>query len=308
MWKLAIHSVSFAGVWPGQAALSLEQFVDHAAELGFSGIMLMAKRGHASLLDLSAERRQALRQRVRDKGLEVAAIASYTNFTAGADRPDIPLTEMQVLYVRECARLAQELGCKNVRIFTGYEVPELSPARAWAHCVQAVRDCAKAAAPFGVTLTVQNHHDIAVHHTSMLDFLEEVGEPNVAAGFDAWAPTLHGLSGKELATAVRELGPRIAHTIVADYVRQPRFRYHPGLTNYVPDVPNMHAVRVGEGIIDYAAFFAALREVGYQGYVTYEMCSSLRGGGSVQNLDQHARHFIQWMQGFQPTDGAKGRS
>ncbi|HEY8745936.1 MAG TPA: hypothetical protein VIU62_22845, partial [Chloroflexota bacterium] len=116
MWKLALHSVSYAGVWPGQAALSLEEFIEHAADLGYGGVMLMAKRGHASLLDLGKERRGALRERLQRRGLALAGIAGYTDFTAGAERPDIPLLEMQVLYVQECSRLAQDLGGSVVRI------------------------------------------------------------------------------------------------------------------------------------------------------------------------------------------------
>ena len=46
-----LHSVSYAGVWPGQARLTLEAFVDKAADLGFRGVMLMAKRPHLSVLD-----------------------------------------------------------------------------------------------------------------------------------------------------------------------------------------------------------------------------------------------------------------
>ena len=30
-----LHSVSYAGVWPGQARLSLDSFFDKAAELGY---------------------------------------------------------------------------------------------------------------------------------------------------------------------------------------------------------------------------------------------------------------------------------
>ncbi|HET6384019.1 MAG TPA: sugar phosphate isomerase/epimerase family protein [Armatimonadota bacterium] len=300
MWKLALHSVSYAGVWPGQASLPLEGFLDRAADLGFEGVMLMAKRGHASLLEMDPDRRQAVRDQLRRRGLELAAIASYTNFTAGADRPDIPIQEMQILYVRECARLARDLGGGIVRIFTGYECAELTPAQSWQRCVQAIRECGRAAAEFGVTIAVQNHHDIAVNHTAMRDLLEEVAVPNVKAGFDAWAPTLQGLSGDELADAVRSMAPYIAQTIVADYIRQPRFRYHPALTNYTREPDNLHAVPVGEGIIDYASFFSALREIRYDGWVTYEICSSIRGGGSLENLDKVARHFIDWMLGRQP--------
>jgi sugar phosphate isomerase/epimerase len=299
-WKLGLHSVSYSGVWEGQASLSLEEFVDHAAELGYDGVMLMAKRGHASLLDMTPERRRALRQRMQDKGLELAALAAYTDFTAGLDRPDIPLLEMQILYILECARLTQDLGGGIVRIFTGYERPELSPAQQWSRCVKAVRECARQAADFGVTLAVQNHHDIAVHPDALYDFLTEVDEPNARAGYDAWAPTLQGLSGEVLADSVKRLGRMTVQTIVADYVVQPRFHYTPSLTNYTPVQGEARAVPVGEGIIDYATFFSALREVGYDGYVTYEMCSALRGGGSMENLDRYARRFKDWMTQFQP--------
>lgn len=57
-WKLGLHSVSYSGVWEGQASLSLEAFIDHAAALGYGGVMLMAKRGHASLLDMDTDRNE----------------------------------------------------------------------------------------------------------------------------------------------------------------------------------------------------------------------------------------------------------
>lgn len=300
MWKLGLHSVSYAGVWEGQAALTLEAFVDHAAELGYQGVMLMAKRSHASLLDLSADRRRQLRQRMQEKNVELAAVAAYTDFTAGADRPDIPWLEMQVLYVRECARLAHDLGGGIVRIFTGYEREGVSPAQGWSRCVRAVKECARQAADYGVVLAVQNHHDIAVHYEALFDFLTEVDEPNAKAGFDAWAPVLQGLSGEPLKESVRRLAPFLVQTIVADYVLQPRFHYTPSLTNYSPVQAEARAVPVGEGIIDYTAFFGALRETGYEGFVTYEMCSALRGGGSLENLDRYARRFLRWMEAYQP--------
>ena len=295
MWKLGLHSVSYAGVWEGQAALPLEEFVDRAADLGYQGVMLMAKRGHASLLDMNERRVRDLRSRMRDRGLELAALAGYTDFTANAERADIPFLEMQVVYVRECARLTRDLGGSIVRIFTGYEGDRLTPGQGWLRCVKAVRDCARQAADFGVTLAVQNHHDIAVHYQALADFIDEVGEPNVRAGFDAWAPVLQGLEGDALGSAVKHLGSRIAQTIVADYVLQPRFRYAPSLTSYTPAQPEAKAVPVGEGIIDYATFFAALQEVGFNGYVTYEMCSAIRGGGSLDNIDRCARRFVEWM-------------
>ena len=52
------------------------------------------------------EARSRLRERLANLGLRVACLAGYTDFCLGAERPDIPSREMQVLYVRELCQLA----------------------------------------------------------------------------------------------------------------------------------------------------------------------------------------------------------
>ena len=42
--KTGLFSVSYAGLW-GQECLPVEQFVAKAGQLGFEGVLLMAKRG-----------------------------------------------------------------------------------------------------------------------------------------------------------------------------------------------------------------------------------------------------------------------
>src|SRR5439155_24436483 len=103
--KTALHSVSYAGVWTGQARLTLPDFLRKAKDLGYDGVMLMAKRPHLSVVDHDADNVAALRRLLADLGLKVACLAGYTDFGLGGERPDIPVREMQVLYVRELARL-----------------------------------------------------------------------------------------------------------------------------------------------------------------------------------------------------------
>jgi len=55
------------------------------------------------------------------------------------------------------------------------------------------------------------------------------------------------------------------------------------------------AVPMGKGFIDYPAFFRALVQANYSGYVAYEMCSPLEGGGSEANLDRCATAFFTYM-------------
>ena len=80
-----------------------------ARALGFDAVMLMAKRPHLSVLDYDAEARGRLRRQLDRLGLRVACLAGYTDLSLGAERPDIPAREMQILYVRELCRLAQDL-------------------------------------------------------------------------------------------------------------------------------------------------------------------------------------------------------
>lgn len=290
--KTALHSVSYAGVWPGQTRLSLDDFLVKARQLGFDAVMLMAKRPHLSILDFDAAARRRVRERLAELQLQVACLAGYTDFCMGADRPDIPSREMQIFYVRELCRMAHDLGGNLVRIFTGFEQGSVSLDQQWIWCVDSLRECARFAADLGVTIGVQNHHDVAVHWQSLRDLLTDINEPYCKAMFDAWAPALQG---DDPAAAVKEIAPFLVHTTVADYVRRPRFRYQPPLVNYAREADAIRGVPMGEGFIDYRSFFQALRDIGYRGYVAYEMCSPLRGGGSEENLDRCACQFLRYM-------------
>jgi sugar phosphate isomerase/epimerase len=298
--KLGLHSISYAGTWGG-AFLGLEEFVDHAAALGYDGVMLMAKRPHASPLELDGGNVAALKRRLVDAHVDVVSIAGYNDFTASIGNElataycsGIPLLELQILHIRHCAELAHDLEAPFVRVFTGYEHPGLTPAEAWRRSVDALRECAERVAALGVSLAVQNHHDVASHHSTLRALVDEIGLPNVRVGYDAWVPALQGLSPDELESSATDMAPLTAYTTVADYELKPRFHYDRELLNYVPQTPASRAVPMGEGIIAYESFFNGLTAGGFDGYAVYEMCSPVLGGGSQENLDMLARQFVDW--------------
>lgn len=289
--KTALFSVSYAGLW-GQTRLDLPDFIDRAHTLGYEGVMLMGKRPHASILDMTPDKRQALRERLERNGLPLASIAGYTNFTAGLESMEVPLVEMQVKYIEELARLASDLGGDSVRLFTGYEVAGQAISALWSRCVDALRICSDVAEPYGVTLGVQNHHDIGVHTDAYLELLNDVDRPNVKAMFDAWSPALRG---EDLYTAAKKAAPLTIATTCADYVRLPRYTYQPDLINYRTPGPDLvRAVPMGEGCIDYRSFLQGLRDGGFDGWVNFEMCSPTRGGRGEANLDAFASQFLKY--------------
>ncbi len=287
-----LHSVSYAGVWPGQVCLTLEQFLDKALELGFSGVMLMAKRPQLSVLDYGERARAQLRERMEKTGLKCHVIAGYNNFTADLEHGDVPHREIQIQHVTELARMARDLGAGVVRIFTGYESPSSSYTALWGALVESIRECSQRAAEYGVTIGVQNHHDLAAHYESQFDLVQAVGEPNCKAIFDAWAPALHGT---DIIQAAQKMAPITCHTTAADYQLRPRFRYQSRIVNYEAQPAWVQAVPMGEGFIDYAGFLRAMRQAGYRGPVAYEMCSPLLGGGAIENLDCYARRFLEFL-------------
>lgn len=296
--KTCLHSVSYLGIWRGQTKLTVDEFLVKAKELGYDGVMLVAKRPHVSPHDYDKAARAKLKAKIDSLGLTLVAMAGYTDFTAGIDKPGIPNAEIQATWVGEIAELAKDLGTDMVRIFTGYERPGVAYDKQYAEVVSGLKMAGKLAAEHGVTLAVQNHHDIALHHDAMSWLLTEVNLPNVMAGWDAWSPVLEGLSSEELRESILKMKPFIVNTIAADYVAHPRYSYVNHLTNYKEEQPAMRAVPMGQGIIDYKTWFETLKEIGYQGWVVYEMCEVLDGGGSMENMDKTAKAFLNYMKQF----------
>lgn len=296
--KTCLHSVSYLGIWRGQTQLSVDEFLVKAKELGYEGVMLVAKRPHVSPHDYDKAARARLKAKIESLGLTLVGLAGYTDFTAGIDKPGIPNAEIQAAWVGEIAELAKDLGTNMVRIFTGYERPDVPYDKQYAEVVAGLKMAGKLAAQHGVTLAVQNHHDIALHHDAMYWLLKEVNMSNVLAGWDAWSPVLEGLTLEQQRESILKMKPFIVNTIVADYVTHPRFTYVNNLTNYQAEQPVMRAVPVGQGIIDYKNWMNTLKEIGYQGWIVYEMCEVLDGGGSVENLDKTAKIFLEYMKQF----------
>lgn len=285
--KLCIHTVSYAGVWPGQVSLPLDRVIEKAPDLGYQGLEIMAKRPHASVLDMTTRRRRQLKRLMERVGVEAACIAGYTDMLAGWDHLDNPYAEKEVLYIMELARLAADWECKLIRIFTAYERPHLPYSQQLPRIIGLLQEAADRVAPYGVTLAVQNHHCIGADYRTMADLLYQVNRPNCRAAFDAWSAAVQGA---DLAEAARTIAPYEVFTTVCDYQRRPRFHYNWHLTNYTRAEDHLQMVPMGEGFIDYLSFLGGLKRADYDGWISFEMCAPFVEGGSEQVLDKVASH------------------
>ncbi|MEK6795925.1 MAG: sugar phosphate isomerase/epimerase family protein [Spirochaetota bacterium] len=292
--KNCLFSVSYAGLW-GQDALTLNDFVLKAAALGYEGIEIMCKRPHLYPYTADDAAVSALKRLIDEKHLTVACMGAYTSFTAGSESREVPLSDLQVSYVREIARIGVKLGCRLVRIFTGYDNGREPFGDQWKACVTAIRACCDAVSDLGVTISIQNHHDIAVDTEALLEMYREIDRPNLGLMVDAWSMFLRG---EDIERSLEKAGAKMTFSTVADYIVLPRYQYRPAMVNYERVEPSLvKAVRMGEGTMDYKRYFTALRNVGYNGWVSYETCSPIRGGGSIENIDGYTVSFLDYMKG-----------
>ena len=289
--QLGLFSISYGGLW-GQAALDLRAFVRRAATLGYDAVMLAGKRPHLSPLDFNADAVAALRDELQTANVKCAVVAAYTDLTP-ASAAEVPFLEMQIAYVESLCRIGTQLGANVVRVFTAYEAPGQNPHVNWQRVVTTLREMCDRASAHGVTVAIQNHHDVGLHTTALLELLSDINRANCKLGYDAWSPALRG---EDLYEAAKIAAPHTAITTNADYIRLPRYRYRPELVNYEPATPELvRAVPFGTGFIDYASFFRGLRDGGFDGLATFEMCSPVRGGGAIENLDEYAKTYVRLM-------------
>lgn len=292
-----LHSVSYAGLW-GQDALTLEEFIPHAAALGYQGVMLMSKQPHLSPLSYTAERVKQLKALLQQHNIQASCIAGYSDPNAGftaTSSPFAPLGETQLIAIKQWCEMAQQLDCRILRLLTGLANTGETYLTQWKRCVTFMQKACEIAQDYNIIIGVQNHDDIGGHYLSMADLIDEIDRPNAKACFDAWSVALQD---EDVSVAANHLGSRIIHTTVADYVRRPRFQYHhPGEGNvYERKLDEVKACLPGEGFIDYNLFFDTLQSNGFKGTVAFEMCSPIFGGGSRSNLDRYAKTFLQFFQ------------
>jgi sugar phosphate isomerase/epimerase len=296
----SLFSISYAGFW-GQATLSLADFIRHAGKLGFPSVMIAGKRPHLSPLDATPEFVKPLRDALAEAQVRCDVLAAYTNLTQPLMGSEVPQLEFQIAYVESLARIAAQMDASVVRIFTAYEMEGQDLQAQWKRCVAAIREMCDRAAAHGVTIAIQNHHDLALHTVALLELLADIDRPNCKLGFDAWSPALRG---EPLYEAAKMAAPHTVITTNADYLKVPRHRYRPELVNYERQpVDWVRAVPFGTGFIDYPAFFKGLRDGGFNGIAVYEMCSPLRGGGELKNLDACATAYLDWMRSHELTGG-----
>ncbi len=134
----------------------------------------------------------------------------------------------------------------------------------------------------------------------MKSFLDTLGSKGVSVNFDPANMVM--VTGDDPVAGVRLLQDYIVHTHVKDGIRyaevDPREIYgalgykkmsHKELARMATEGKIFQEVPLGEGMVDFDAYFAALEEIGYKGYLTIER----EVGGQPEEDIRKAVEFIR---------------
>jgi sugar phosphate isomerase/epimerase len=136
----------------------------------------------------------------------------------------------------------------------------------WGWCREALVECARYAGDAGVTLALQNHRPLIDDHRDLLRMIREVDSPHLRACLDA--PLMPDRSTAGIRDGARAVGSlQVLSHFGGEFERLPDgsirgFERNDGV--------------VGEDTNRYYADFArAMTEIGYDGYIGYELCHQL---------------------------------
>lgn len=111
--KIGLYTVSYLGIWYDGPALSFSEIVERAKRYGYDSIELDNKRPMGMPMDIDQRKRDEMLNIMTKHGIEMPCVAANNDFSS----PIPEHREMNLLMVRETARLAADLGAKIVRLF-----------------------------------------------------------------------------------------------------------------------------------------------------------------------------------------------
>ncbi|WP_405110435.1 sugar phosphate isomerase/epimerase family protein [Paenibacillus sp. FSL K6-1217] len=240
-----------------------------AKELGAEGVQLWAIQGEMDPAGLTAQDRKAIRTYLAELNLELSALcADYGG--QGFKNPEE--NGWKISKSKQALDLALDLGCNIVTTHIGI-VPEDPGAPEYAILLAACNELAAYASGRGGYFAIETGPEPAARLKSFLDSLDTKG---VAVNFDPANMVM--VTGDDPVRGVYALQDYIVHTHVKDGVRlrevDPHEVYgvldHERIAVMGEGGAGFREVPPGEGSVDFPAYFSALQDIGYKGYLTVE--------------------------------------
>jgi D-psicose/D-tagatose/L-ribulose 3-epimerase len=236
-------------LWADHMHDGLMPVLESLQRMGYDGV-------EVPIYDLDEAKWAGWARQLDDLGLERTA-----NTVIGAEHnplsPDPAVRAAAYDHMRAvidcCAAVGSPVLCGPHQVALGVFTGSGPTPAEWDRSVEHLRRLAEYAAGAGVVLAEEVVNRFELYHLNTLDeairFVDEVGHPNCRIHFD----TFHAhIEEKDPASAIRRAGDRIVHVHISENDR---------------GVP-------GSGAVAWNATFDALKDIGYDGWLTVEAFSN----------------------------------
>jgi sugar phosphate isomerase/epimerase len=250
------------------------------AEIGYTGIEIMADVPHAWPACLLEEQKQGIRRALAENRLAISNINAFMMNAISDPRqrywhpswiePDRHYRQIRIDHTCRSLTLARELGAACITTEPGGPV---EAGGSWSAAlelfVEMLKPVAEHAEKQGVLLLIEPEPGLLIETADQfLELMEQVDSPAIGLNFDIGH---FYCVGDEPAPTVHRLAPYIRHFHLED-IAATRVHHH-----LIP----------GEGAIDFGATFDAIRQIDYKGWITIELYPY------VDNPDAAARTALE---------------
>ena len=241
--------------------------INTAAKLGINGVQIYATSGEFSI-NMSDEKKAEYKKALSDNGLVVSALCGDMGgygFEIEADNAE------RVEKTKRIVDLALEFGTNVVTTHIGV-IPADKNDPKYSVMLAALTECGLYAKSRGATLAIETGPEKAA---TLLQFLKDT-KGGVGVNLDPANFTM--VTGQDAVEAVYMLKDYIVHTHakdgnMLDPEQDPADVYHAfavGGVDALNACKGFEEVPLGEGSVDWDNYIKALREIGFDGFLTIE--------------------------------------
>jgi len=260
----------------------LVQAIRHTALAGYGGIEIIADAPHGYPTLITKPERKAIQAALAERRLAVSNV-NASPMTALRDevRPswieaDRVLRQERIQHTLDAGQLAKDLGAPTLSTLPGGELEgEMTRETGVKLFVAGLKQVA-AVAGKGKCPQVLVDPSVGMLVASVaeaLDVVKRVKSPHVGCNINTGR--LHR-AGEDVAAAIREMKDTLGHVHIED----------------VPADGTDEVLVPGTGAVDFAAVFAALDDVGYDGWLTVDL------SGADMHPDDAAKQALKFLKQF----------
>ena len=272
--KYSFCSVGYGSMETLMPSYTLEETMKRLSRIGYDAIEIVAAQPHAYPEFLDADDRRRIAGLFKKYNLACSSMMAMPAGGPGCNPASTCPEERAwtIQYIKDVLDLAQEWGCKRLAFVPGWTIFGTPRSVGWNNTLETLREVGQYALERDVTICIEptaTDSNIIDTPDDAILMAQQTGLPNIGLMFDV----AHALFRRETPSDyVYTAGSYLKHVHFSDSDR----------------------LAPGSGSVDFLPIMQALKDIGYQDYVTMEI-----GFSRTTGADSLARKSLEHLKALE---------